>query len=369
MAFPQECAVPAVEQERRALTVDEQCDIMSSHGIRFDFCRKENAKRFLRENTYFFKIKAFDNNFQRDENGVYRNLDFAYLQDLSTVDFELRLLILRMTGDIEHALRIRFNNLISRVNEDGYQVIREYEQDQREYHAKRAGQHAYHKDYQESVYTKGMIAKYLECKPVWLFWETCTLNALIRCYRSFLQHRRFRDVTYSLLYGVRLLRNAASHHNCLLIPPVEPVKPTSELNRLLEVFLPHETESRASTLRLAQNDPLIHDFSCVVIAYVNLVKSESMRKHVAEQIEVFIDRLQRHIDWYRNPESGCPHLVAQLEAIHLLLSGFLDFNRRRDDGTLLPEQERLLSRPDRKPVRHGKRRARNKTAPIPNPAD
>lgn len=95
----------------------------------------------------------------------------------------------------------------------------------------------------------------------------------------------------------------------------------------------------------------------MVIAYINLVKSEGMRKHVAEQIEVFINRMQRHIDWYRNPESGCFHLVGQLEAIRLLLSSFLDFNQRCDNGTLLSKQEHLLSQPNRKPVRHGKRRA------------
>lgn len=32
-------------------------------------------------------LKAFDNNFVRDDKGTYLNLDFAYLKDLSTIDF------------------------------------------------------------------------------------------------------------------------------------------------------------------------------------------------------------------------------------------------------------------------------------------
>lgn len=169
----------------------------------FEQCCREDAKHFLKDNTYFFKLKAFDNNFVRDDKGTYLNLDFAYLKDLSTIDFEFRVLILRMTGDIEHALRVRFNNLLSQVNEDGYQVIRDYEDEQAKYYEKNGRIYDSDSCYQQSVYTKGMIDKFLKDKPVWLFWETCTFSNLIRCYRSFLTHRRFQDVTYSLLYGVR----------------------------------------------------------------------------------------------------------------------------------------------------------------------
>lgn len=360
--------VPTPEHRRRAMTAEEQCDVMAQHGITFQKCSRENAKRFLQDNTYFFKLKAFDNNFRHDADGVYSNLDFAYLQDLSTIDFELRVLILRMTGDIEHALRVRFNNLISRVNEDGYQVIRDYEQDQRAFYARNGKAYDPDGDYQKSIYTTGMIRKYMDSKPVWLFWETCTLNSLIRCYQSFLQHRRFQDPTYSLLYGVRLLRNAASHHNCLLIPPSEQVRPTRDLNDLLRLLLTDETETADMTLRLAETDPLIHDFACVLLAHANLVKSKGMRSHVVEQINSFLTRMQRHEDWYRNPESGCDHLIDQLNAIRLLLSSIVEFNRKRDDDVLTEEQKHILAQPDRNPVRHGRRRASRQARSGRNPS-
>lgn len=348
------------EHRRRAMTAEEQCDVMAQHGVTFQKCSREDAKRFLQDNTYFFKLKAFDNNFQHDANGVYRNLDFAYLQDLSTIDFELRVLILRMTGDIEHALRVRFNNLISRVNEDGYRVIRDYEQDQRAFYARNGKTYDPDGDYQKSIYTAGMINKYLGSKPIWLFWETCTLNNLIHCYQSFLRHRQFQDATYSLLYSVRLLRNAASHHNCLLIPPSEQVNPTEDLNVLLQQLLTSETELVNTTLQLAKTDPLIHDFACVLLAHANLVQSKGMRSHVAEQINGFLTRMQRHADWYRNPESGCDHLVRQMDAIQLLLTSIVEFNQKRDEGILTPIQQRILEQPNRKPVRHGRRRASRK---------
>lgn len=344
---------------RKALTADEQCNLMARHGIQFRLCSREEARRFLQRNTYFFKIKAFDKNFRRDENGMYQNLDFAYLKDLSTIDFKLRALILRMTGDIEHALRVRFNNLVMRVHDDGYQTIRDYEDDQKAWYAEQDRTYRPDDDYRKSVYTSGMIGKYLDCKPIWLFWETCTLNSLIHCYRSFLGHRKFQDVTYSLLYGVRLLRNAASHHNCLLIPPAETVNRTDDLKSLLEQFLP-DCELSKQALTLSDTDPLIHDLACVVISHLNLVDSSGMREDNDKRICEFLERMCRHEDWYRNPDSGCNDLAIKLDVIRLLLSETVKFNWKRNAGTLTKAQKHILQTPYRKPVRHGPRRVGNR---------
>lgn len=354
MSVEEKCSTH--QRRRRALSVDEQCQLLARHGIKFEQCCREDAKHFLKDNTYFFKLKAFDNNFVRDDKGTYLNLDFAYLKDLSTIDFEFRVLILRMTGDIEHALRVRFNNLLSRVNEDGYQVIRDYEDEQAKYYEKNGRIYDSDSCYQQSVYTKGMIDKFLKDKPVWLFLETCAFSNLIRCYRSFLTHRRFQDVTYSLLYGVRLLRNAASHHNCLLIPSQEDIKRTEDLDKLLKVFLPDSKES-AKTFKLAETDPLIHDFACVLIAHINLVQSIGMRSGVVKQIELFIKRMRRHYDWYHNSERVHDHLTQQFDSIELLLTRAIEFNQMRDDEVLSEYQKDLLRQPYRRPVRRGPRRA------------
>lgn len=345
------------EYRRKALTVEEQCNLMSQHGITFRLCSREEARQFLHHNTYFFKIKAFDKNFSRDENGTYRNLDFAYLKDLSTIDFKFRALILRMTGDIEHALRVRFNNLIMRVYDDGYRVIEDYEKDCRVKCEKNGWEYNPNRDYQVSMYTQGMIDKYLDEKPIWLFWETCSMNSLISCYRSFLKHRKFQDVTYSLLFGVRLLRNAASHHNCLLIPPATAVKRTDDLKLLLEKFLP-EGELSKQAMTLSDTDPLIHDLACVVISHLNLVDSRGMREDNDKRISEFLERMCRHEDWYHNPESGCEELANKLDVIRLLLSETVKFNWKRNAGTLSQEQKRMLMPPNRK-VRRGPRIVRN----------
>ena len=350
----------SASKNRIALNTKEQCDLLESHGVEFKLCSKAEAESFLRNNTYFFKIKAFDKNFKRDQQGNYSKLDFAYLKDISTIDFKLRMLILRMTGDIEHALRIRFNNLISRVQEDGYQVIADYEKDQNLYYAKHGRSFVPEDDYKKSVYTEGMINKYLDQKPVWLFWETCTLNSLIRCYSSFLEHRKFYDMTYSLLYGVRLLRNAASHHNCLLIPPAATIKKTKVLDSLMPIFLATDNPVREKTLYLAQSDPLIHDLSCILLSHINLVKSAGMRRYTDDQAASVLRRIDEHAAWYKDPQSGCDYLLDQFAAIKLLLSEYIKFNKQYDSGKLSETQLELKTEPTRKPVRHGRRRPSKK---------
>lgn len=166
-----------------------------------------------------------------------------------------------------------------------------------------------------------MINKYLDQKPVWLFWETCTLNSLIRCYSSFLEHRKFYDMTYSLLYGVRLFRNAASHHNCLLIPPAATIKKTKVLDSLMPIFLTTDNPAREKTLYLAQSDPLIHDLSCILLSHINLVKSAGMRRYTEDQAASVLRRIDEHAAWYKDPQSGCDYLLDQFAAIKLFAIG------------------------------------------------
>lgn len=53
------------------------------------------------------------------------NLVFAHLKDLSTIDARLRKLILSMSIDLEHFLKVRMLNHFNMVDEDGYQIIEE----------------------------------------------------------------------------------------------------------------------------------------------------------------------------------------------------------------------------------------------------
>ena len=113
-------------------------------------------------------------------------------------------------------------------------------------------------------------------------------------------------------------------------------------------------------MELSNSDPLVHDLACVVISYLNLVGSDGMREDNDKRIGEFLERMCRHEDWYRNPDSGCDDLVMKLDAIRLLLSEAVKFNWCRNAGTLSEEQKCILRPPYRNRVRHGPRRAGNR---------
>lgn len=117
--------------ERPKLTIDEQISDMQAKGITFEKVSIPEAKRFLRENNYHFKLKAYGRNYDKysatEKKGQYINLDFAYLQELSTLDMYLRKMILSMALDIEHALKVQLLYDVSiNPDEDGYTIVKEY---------------------------------------------------------------------------------------------------------------------------------------------------------------------------------------------------------------------------------------------------
>lgn len=155
--------------------------------------------------------------------------------------------------------------------------------------------------------------------------------------------------------------NASSHHNCLLIPNTKNVKPTKDLTPLLDTLLSGKKETSAKqTKQAATTDPLIHDLSCVLISHINLVESKEMRYNVESQITEFLNRMQIHKDWYREDNTRM-ELLHGFDNIELILSSAVDFNRRRDNNTLCKADHSLLAKPNRKPVRHGRRRPSSKT--------
>lgn len=146
--------------------------------------------------------------------------------------------------------------------------------------------------------------------------------------------------------------------NCLLIPPTALGKQTNDLDDLLELLLHGDTNLVGDTLRLAKTDPLIHDFSCALLSYMNLVGSEGMREDVTAKMHEFTQRIRLHADWYENSESGCDLLVQRMNAIQLLIDCAIDFEEERKAGTLSDDRKRILQQPHRRSVRRGPRRTK-----------
>lgn len=56
-----------IEQATRApkLSIPQQIEDMKKRGIAFEICTEAEARKFLSENNYYFKLKAYAHNFDR----------------------------------------------------------------------------------------------------------------------------------------------------------------------------------------------------------------------------------------------------------------------------------------------------------------
>ena len=117
------------EKIKPILSVDEQIEKLKENGVTFKYISEENAKKYLTENNYYFKLTSYRKNFLKKEvdgKEIYIDLDFSYLQDLAIIDMELRYLLVELSLDIEHWTKVYLLNLIQRQNEDGYKIVSDF---------------------------------------------------------------------------------------------------------------------------------------------------------------------------------------------------------------------------------------------------
>ena len=171
-----------------AKSLDSQIANLQNDGIVFDICNEESAKAYLSANTYLFRIKRYASNFNKHEDGKYKNLDFAVLKDLAVIDYELRMALEYLVANAEHDLKVRFNNLLMSNSElDGRRIAKLVDPYERFVFDKAMGYRKRH-DHRRfktgtrlkySPYSDAMIRKYFSDPEIWNLWECFTLGDLI----------------------------------------------------------------------------------------------------------------------------------------------------------------------------------------------
>ena len=77
----------STRRPKQKLTIEEQINYMrDKSGIKFNIINEEDARVFLGNNTYYFKLKSYAKNYDKhiigEKNGKYINLEFSYLVEL-----------------------------------------------------------------------------------------------------------------------------------------------------------------------------------------------------------------------------------------------------------------------------------------------
>lgn len=199
------------------LTVDEQITDMRTKNVQFEICSIEDAKKFLKYNNYYFKLKSYARNYVvNPQTKKYYNLDFAYLVELSKLDMHIRKIILEMSLDVEHYLKVRLmNDLSNNPLEDGYNIVEvflQYNPSAQEDIKRKASTYSFCSDLAEKH-----LNQYNEPEKlaVWNIVELLSFGNFMELYTVYYQtYKSFNYIPY--LKSIKFIRNAAAHNNCLL---------------------------------------------------------------------------------------------------------------------------------------------------------
>ena len=277
------------------LSTKELIKHMKTKGVLFNIISEDKAAHFLDEHNYYYKLAAYRKNYDKRPNGprkgTYMRLEFAYLQDLSTIDCKLRYLVLSMCLDIEHSLKIiLLKDIADNPSEDGYNIIKIW--DNQGAHRSKI------QSYLTTSYCKDIINKFHPNYPAFALCELISFGELCKLIS-------FYDKTYpgrlpfntKLLYPVRDIRNASAHSNCLIndVRCNSVGYPNFEILKLIQSIKKISKRVRQEKIK---NKP-IHDLICLMYFYPLVVKSEHLRSsRKKELLNIVKGRMTRHKDYY-----------------------------------------------------------------------
>ncbi len=293
--------------ERPKLSIEEQISDMQNKGITFEKVSIPEAKRFLRESNYYYKLKAYGRNYDKytstAKQGQYINLDFAYLQELSTLDMYLRRIILTMALDIEHALKVQLlYDLSINPDEDGYAIVKEYLE------ADFFRIKSLHDKIGRSA-ASDIVKKHADNEDKYALWElveVVSFGDFIDLYQLYYSKYRTKHDYSTFLWAIKFLRNAAAHNNCIINSLKAPYNVSLHKNKdIIFQVSKIKTISEKSRSKWLQN-PVVHDFVILIYVYLNVIQSEGIKKHGIQELKwLFDDRMLKNREYFEKNDSIC----------------------------------------------------------------
>lgn len=320
------------------MTSSEIIDHMEQKGIKFDIMSKEDALEFLLQNNNYFKLTSFRKNFPKyqsgEKKGCYIDLDFAYLKDLSLIDMHLRHLLLKMTLDIEHYIKVNLlTHMETNAEEDGYKSVSSFIE-------------SYQKDESNSIisdivknsgnpYCGELLYKYninkesksIEHFPIWAFVEVISFGKLKEFYRYYYSKYEIKDKhdIGFLLVTVNQLRNAVAHNNCIInnLYPVHPkCIPYSKPNNIVMRFLSNAGINEKTRSNKMKN-PRLRQIASTIYVFDTIVTSKAIKKSRYKELEQLVeDRIKYKNQYYQKNEM----ITSSFEFIRRISKYLMDTN-------------------------------------------
>lgn len=265
-------------------------------GITFNLKSEEEASVFLAKHNYFFRLKQYADFGEKTKSGKFTNVDFGQMVELSTVDMFLRKLILKMTLDFEHYLKVKIiNDSQENPADDGYSVVENFlETHNRVRHL------IENLNNSTNFYNRQVFDKYKEKTSVWSIVEMLGFSDFIDFYAHYYQYFHLKCEYTPHFDSVRRLRNAAAHNTCMIsnLKPQNWFKSDIEINfELLGAKLEVGNGVISSCLKV----PVLNDFAVMLSNYVKLISSPKIKEKTLEEMQEFFNgRMILHKDYFEN---------------------------------------------------------------------
>lgn len=280
---------------KKKLSIKEQIAHMAEKGLEFKI--NSEAQEILTNSTYFFKIKSFAKNYPKP----YQGIDFAHLFELSKIDLIFRELVLKLTLNIEHALKIAILNHFTSLENDK-DLTKDflnstYGQSAKNYlksmikRAKESNTNRYS--------TQRLLSKTDEKEPeFWVLIEVLQLGDLIKLYDFFYtRYKQFYtkdEINFlnSATYSLKCLRNSAAHNNCILTNICDKSGNAQKyiLNKLSPFRLKIEKSIKQDNIEnMLLNYPISDFLSCVMLAEF-IIKNDGSKNHLRREIKRFFTK-------------------------------------------------------------------------------
>ncbi len=292
-------------------------------GITFSIMSETDAAEYLSKRNNYLRTASYRKNYAKHETGAqagkYINLDFAYLAELSNIDFYLREHLLKMCIDIEHALKVALLAEIEQnPQEDGYKIVCDFlEKHPQVKHS--IEQKA------DATFTGDLINKYfnlcymvdsktnkcsvriinVDC-PVWVLAEIISFGDLIKlCEFYSTNYRQFFAVALdrNIINPVKSLRNACAHNNNCLFTSLRPSKATRPPQVISKVAARVPNISRTERAKKLSSRP-VFEIICLLYEY-QLVVSPKVKENRMTELKEFVDgRMIRHMDYFTGDDGN-----------------------------------------------------------------
>lgn len=269
------------------LNISEQIEKLESKGIAFNLMSKTDAKYFLTNNTFYFKLTAYRKNYKKDKHDKYIGLDFAYLVDLSVIDMHIANESLKVCSCIEHSLKTKLLRDFENTPENGYKIINDFLYMRT------------HHDFPMSTER----ADELRYKSLWQVVENITLGELFDLCEFFYKRNTRDSQSFNkiknLFSCIKKLRNSVSHNNCLIndLCPIHITTPTQELvDYLFETCFKRKYPKKhiASILK----NRFIHNFLGALLALSYISKSKKINYYRYKDFLLLTKRITQHKEFY-----------------------------------------------------------------------